>query len=155
MIRTFTKQLLSAALSLLLVIATVPFEAGGQQSPSTGSNGYSGEGAPLSTNELQQLVAPIALYPDALVAQVFGAATFPDQIAYANDWLQQNKNLSGTPLMQAVDAQPWDPSIKALTQFLTFIPPPVFRPRRVLQSHSHRPAPISSHLCLRNASRRC
>ena len=62
-------------------------------------------------------MAPIALYPDALVAQILGAATFPDQIAAASDWLQQNKNLTGTALMQAVDTQPWDPSVKALTQF--------------------------------------
>lgn len=121
MIRTFAKQLLSAALSSVLVITTVPFEAGGQQATTNGSNGYSGQGTPLSANELQQLAAPIALYPDALVAQVLGAATFPDQIAYANDWLQQNKSLSGTALMQAVDAQPWDPSIKALSQFSSIL----------------------------------
>jgi Protein of unknown function (DUF3300) len=66
---------------------------------------------------LQQLVAPIALYPDALVAQVLGAATFPDQISAAGGWLQQNKNLAGTALMKAVDSQQWDPSVKALTQF--------------------------------------
>lgn len=117
MIRTLTKQMFSAALSLLLATTMLSFEAGGQQSTTTGSSGYAGQGAPLSANELQQLVAPIALYPDALVAQVLGATTFPDQIAYANEWLQQNKNLSGTALMQAVDAQPWDPSIKALSQF--------------------------------------
>jgi hypothetical protein len=120
MIRTFMKQLLAAVLSLLLVFPAVPSEAAGQQPAQpapTGSTGYSGQGAPLSANELEQLAAPIALYPDALVAQILGAATFPDQIAYANDWLQQNKNLTGTPLMQAVDAQTWDPSVKALTQF--------------------------------------
>ena len=72
---------------------------------------------PLSADELQQLVAPIALYPDALVAQVLGAATFPDQVACDSIWLQQNKNLTDTVLMQAVDKQPWDPSVKALTQF--------------------------------------
>ncbi len=114
MIRNFTKQLLSATLSLLLVMGTTPLESRAQQ---TGSPGYSGQGVPLTADELQQLVAPIALYPDALVAQILGAATFPDQIAYANDWLQQNKNLTGTPLMQAVDAQSWDPSVKGLTQF--------------------------------------
>ena len=117
MIRTFTKQLLSTALSFLLVITAVPFEAEGQQPAPAGSTGYSGQGAPLSADELQQLVAPIALYPDALVAQILGAATFPDQVAAASGWLQQNKNLTGTALMQAVDAQPWDPSVKALTQF--------------------------------------
>jgi hypothetical protein len=113
MIRTFTKQLLSTTLSFLLVIGAMPLEAGAQ----TGSTEYSGQGAPLSTDELQQLVAPIALYPDALVAQILGASTFPDQLASAANWLQQNSALTGTTLMQAVDAQPWDPSVKALTQF--------------------------------------
>lgn len=108
---TFLKQLLSTALSFLLVITTMPLEVGAQQT------GYSGQGAPLSGEDLQQLVAPIALYPDSLVAQVLGAASFPDQITSANTWLQQNTNLTGQPLMYAVDAQAWDPSVKAMTQF--------------------------------------
>jgi hypothetical protein len=66
---------------------------------------------------LQQLVAPIALYPDALVAQVLGAATFPDQVTFAADWLKQNSSLKGKSLLDAVDAQQWDPSVKAITQF--------------------------------------
>jgi hypothetical protein len=118
MFRPFTKRLLSTTLSFLLVICTVPLEVRAQQ---TGSTGYSGQGAPLSANELQQLVAPIALYPDALVAQILGASTFPDQVAYADDWLHQNQNLTGKTLMQAVDAQPWDPSVKALTQFASVL----------------------------------
>jgi len=116
MIGTFAKRLLSAALSFLLLATAGPFEVLAQQ-PAPQSTGYSGQGAPLAANELQQLVAPIALYPDALVAQILGAATFPDQVAAASGWLQQNKNLSGTALMQAVDGQPWDPSVQALTQF--------------------------------------
>jgi len=114
MIRTFTKQILSAALSLLLVIATTPQEVRAQQA---GSAGYSGQGVPLSADQLQQLTAPIALYPDALVAQILGAATFPDQIAAADNWLRQHQDLTGNTLMQAVNAQPWEPSVKALTQF--------------------------------------
>src|SRR5580704_8128945 len=117
MIRTFMKKLLSTLLSFLLAFTSVPIKAVGQQPAPTGSTGYSGQGAPLSADQLQQLVAPIALYPDALVAQILGAATFPDQIALADNWLQQNKSLTGTPLMQAVDKQEWDPSVKALTQF--------------------------------------
>jgi hypothetical protein len=117
MIKTFSKKLLSTALSFLLVFAALPVEAGGQQPAPAGSTEYSGEGAPLSADELQQLVAPIALYPDALVAQILGAATFPDQVAAASVWIQQNKNLTGSALMQAVDQQQWDPSVKALTQF--------------------------------------
>ena len=99
------KQLLSAALSLLLIITTTPLEAVAQQPAPADAAGYSGQGAPLTADELQQLVAPIALYPDALVAQVLGAATFPDQIAVANNWLQQNKSLTGKALTKAVDAQ--------------------------------------------------
>ena len=116
MFKTWAKDLLCNALSILLIVVA-PLEAGSQQPSREGQPEYAGQGAPLSANDLQQLVAPIALYPDALVAQVLGAATFPDQVAYANDWLQQNKNLTGDSLMQAVDKQPWDPSVKALTQF--------------------------------------
>src|SRR5208282_2888542 len=112
MIRIFTKQLLSVTLSCLLVVTAIPFEAGAQQ-----PNGYSGQGAPLTADELQQLVAPIALYPDALVAQVLGASTFPDQVNVAHLWLQQNSYLTGQALMQEVNGQAWEPSVKALTQF--------------------------------------
>jgi hypothetical protein len=113
MFRIFVKQILSTMLSVFLLIGATPFEAGAQSSQS----GYSGQGVPLTAGELQQLVAPIALYPDALVAQVLAAATFPDQVAAAASWLQQHNYLAGSNLMQAVDAQPWDPSVKALTQF--------------------------------------
>src|SRR3984885_8696525 len=113
MVRTFAEKLLSSALSLLLVANCGTVEAVGQQPAPAGSE----QSAPLSANELQQLVAPIALYPDAVVAQVLGAATFPDQVQAANNWLQQNKSLTGDKLMKAVDGQPWDPSVKALTQF--------------------------------------
>ena len=111
MIRSFRKQLLSIGLSFLLALTASPFDAGAQPPPPPQG------AAPLSAADLQSLVAPIALYPDALVAQILGAATFPDQIAAASGWLQQNKNLTGAALTQAVDTQPWDPSVKALTQF--------------------------------------
>ena len=116
MISNITKQLFAAMLSLLLIIGTAPLEA-----QETGSPGYSGQGVPLSAEELQQLVAPIALYPDSLVAQILAAATFPDQVAAAASWLQQNSYLTGATLMQAVDTQPWDPGVKALTQFPTVL----------------------------------
>ena len=74
-------------------------------------------------------MAPITLYPDALVAQILTAATSPDQVAIANYWLQENRSLTGSALRQAVDNQTWDPSDKALTQFpsvLCMIPPHCF-----------------------------
>ena len=121
------KKVLSIALCLALVAITMPRESGAvaldqDQQPAPGSSPastsrYPGQGAPMTAQELQALVAPIALYPDALVAQILSAATFPDQIAIANYWLEQNKNLTGTALGQAVNRQTWDPSVKALTQF--------------------------------------
>lgn len=112
---------LSLLLCFLLVMFTIPLDSVAQQQDaapaSNSSPSYSGQGAPMATNEIQSLVAPIALYPDSLVAQVLNAATFPDQIAVANYWLQQNKSLTGSALMKAVDGQSWDPSVKALTQF--------------------------------------
>jgi Protein of unknown function (DUF3300) len=72
---------------------------------------------PFSTTQLDAMVAPIALYPDALVAQVLAATLYPDQIAFADDWVGQNKGLTGSALSQAVSQQPWDPSVQALTQF--------------------------------------
>jgi uncharacterized membrane protein YgcG len=71
----------------------------------------------LSPQELQQLVAPIALYPDALVAQVLAASTYPTQIVEADRWMQSHSNLKGDDLAKEVDKQNWDPSVKALAQF--------------------------------------
>ena len=67
--------------------------------------------------QLQQLVAPIALYPDSLVAQILAASTFPEQVVEADRWVQANPDLKGDALGQAVDRQPWDPSVKALVAF--------------------------------------
>ncbi len=75
------------------------------------------QAAQQSSEQLQQLVAPIALYPDALIAQILAAATYPDQVVEAGRWMAQHKNLQGDQLAQEVDKQSWDPSVKALTQF--------------------------------------
>ena len=72
---------------------------------------------PLIPEELDSLVAPIAVYPDALVAQVLGAGTFPDQVTDANGWLKQKFRLTGEPLLRAVQKESWDPAVKTLTQF--------------------------------------
>jgi hypothetical protein len=106
------------SISLGLIVATIPpvlfgFQA---ESPSADTANPT-QSANHSADELQALVAPIALYPDALVAQVLTASTFPDQVAIADNWLHQNSSLTGSALMKAVDKQSWDPSVKALTQF--------------------------------------
>lgn len=70
-----------------------------------------------SQEDLNQLVAPIALYPDKLVAQILAASTYPTEIVEADRWLQEHADLKGDALAKTVDPQPWDPSVKALTQF--------------------------------------
>jgi hypothetical protein len=72
---------------------------------------------PQSPDQVDQLVAPIALYPDSLVAQILSAATFPAQIVEADRWVQAHPDLKDTALAQAVDQQNWDPSVKALCAF--------------------------------------
>ncbi len=113
------KKLLSMVLSIVLATGSSQV-AFGYQAPASVPAPDSGSptaGAPMTASELQGLVAPIALYPDQLVAQILAAATFPDQVAVANYWIEQNKNLTGTALVQAVNKQTWDASVKALTQF--------------------------------------
>ena len=108
------RRVLSVALSLFLVAGQSQILYAYQEQPAQGGDAAP---APQSPEQIQALVAPIALYPDALVAQVLSAATFPDQVAQAADWMQQHKNLNGQALMQEADKQPWDPSVKALTAF--------------------------------------
>ncbi len=108
------KQVISTLMCVILVPFTVPVDAAGFQTPPPASVPTV---APLNSNQLDALVAPIALYPDALVAQVLAAAIYPDQVAFADDWLSQNQNLQGNALAQEVDQQSWDPSVKALSQF--------------------------------------
>jgi len=112
------------ALSLSLGFALLLFSVAGDsdaavifQAASLSGSDYSGQGIPYTSEELQAIVAPIALYPDPLLGQILVGATFPDQVLLANIWLQQNKNLPQAVLMQAVNSQAWDPSVKALAQF--------------------------------------
>jgi hypothetical protein len=74
--------------------------------------------AMLQTPEqLQQLVAPIALYPDALVAQILAASGHAVEIVEADRWMQAHSGLNGDALAVEVDKQRWDPSVQALTEF--------------------------------------
>ena len=75
--------------------------------------------APLTPGQLDQLTAPIALYPDALVGQILMAATYPLEVVEAARWVQQpaNASLKGDQLAAALVQQPWDPSVKSLVVF--------------------------------------
>jgi len=71
----------------------------------------------LSPDQLNQLVAPIALYPDSLVAQVLAASTYPTQIVEADRFVQSQGGAPPQQIAQMVDGQSWDPSVKALAAF--------------------------------------
>jgi Protein of unknown function (DUF3300) len=110
------KQFLAPVLSCVLVFVTGGCELTNNQEAQAATQSAV-QAAQTSPEQLQQLVAPIALYPDELVAQVLAAATYPTEIVEANRWLQQNSSLKDAQLADAVDKQSWDPSVKALTQF--------------------------------------
>jgi hypothetical protein len=108
---TASRKLLACALNVILVLmptldgiarsqTPAPQAAPNEAVASTpASSSYQGQGAPATAQELQNLVAPMALYPDALVAQILSASTFPDQVGAANYWLQQNKTLTGSAIL--------------------------------------------------------
>jgi uncharacterized membrane protein YgcG len=128
-----SKQILVGVLSSALLLATWPQNASAAQDPASQDPAQSAQQAPQqqgapqaaqapqhvpqTPDQLQQLVAPIALYPDSLVAQILAASTFPEQVVEADRWVQAHPDLKGDALGQAVDQQPWDPSVKALTAF--------------------------------------
>ena len=94
------------------IILSLPVRAQGQQQPPPQAQP---EQQPLSQQQLQQLVAPIALYPDALLAQVLTASTYPLEVTLAARWAEKNPNLKGPALEAAMQKEPWDPSVKGLT----------------------------------------
>ena len=67
--------------------------------------------------EIEQLVAPIALYPDSLVAQILMASTYPLEVVEAARWVKANPNVKDKALEEAMEKQTWDPSVKSLTAF--------------------------------------
>ncbi len=110
-----SKQVLILLLCCLLVRFTAQAESYGPLSQSDEQSPASA--VKPSPKELQQLLAPIALYPDALVAQILAASTYPTEIVEADRWMQRHSNLKGEELAKEVDKQDWDPSVKALAQF--------------------------------------
>jgi Protein of unknown function (DUF3300) len=95
----FPNRTVALVLCYALVVSTSASAAGPQEA----AQGQAAQDANLTPAELDNLVAPIALYPDPLVAQILGAATYPDQITAASDWLKANSALKDQALMEAAD----------------------------------------------------
>jgi len=112
-----TKQLSKAISCVLVGCVLLPNIPGYAYQDDPSSAVMPVQEARQTPEQLQQLVAPIALYPDALVAQIMAAATYPDQVVEADRWMQQHDGLKGEELSSQVDKESWDPSVKALTAF--------------------------------------
>ena len=110
------KQVFVVLLSCLLVGFTTQADGAHGSTDQSSSQPPASPGK-QSPQELQQLVAPIALYPDALLAQILAASTYPTQVVEADRWMQSHSNLKGEELAKEVDKQDWDPSVKAIVQF--------------------------------------
>lgn len=96
---------------LAIVLLATPLEALAQ-------DGGGGSQAPaFKKEELAQMLAPIALYPDSLLSQILMASTYPLEIVEADRWVKQNPGLKGDPLDNALKDKPWDPSVKSICHF--------------------------------------
>ncbi|RRA49742.1 DUF3300 domain-containing protein [Acidipila sp. EB88] len=123
--RFSAQQMIAAVLAMTMF----PLTAGsalaqdyGPPPPPDAEQGYPPQGnqgnyQPLGPDQINQLVAPIALYPDSLVAQVLAGATYPAQLASAEQFVQQGGNYPPEQLAEMANGQPWDPSVKSLVAF--------------------------------------
>jgi hypothetical protein len=116
-------QIVRSATALVCAVIILPCNlalGAMQQKPQTNAAGQASPGAQdskLSNDQLDSLVAPIALYPDPLLAQTLVACTYPLEIVQLQQWLEKNKTLKDKALTEAVEKQNWDPSIQAMVPF--------------------------------------
>src|ERR1700750_3049311 len=96
-----------------LALSSTAFAQQAQSQEMTTTTNYQ-ETTTLPPQELDSLVAPIALYPDPLLAQTLAASTYPLEVIQLQQWMDKNKNLKGKALPDAVAKQPWDPSIQSM-----------------------------------------
>ena len=102
-----------ASFALFALVCDVPLSA--QEGAAPQSPPAAGAEQPtLSAEQLAELVAPIALYPDALLGQILTASTYPLEVVKAARWSKANPKVKGPALESAMQQQPWDPSVKAL-----------------------------------------
>jgi Protein of unknown function (DUF3300) len=116
LLKMIPKRFLASAFACALIFVTSGCSTAATQDAQV-ATAPAVQPAQANPEQLQQLVAPIALYPDELVAEVLAASTYPTEVVQANRWLQQNSTLKDQQLATEVDKQPWDASVKALTEF--------------------------------------
>jgi hypothetical protein len=105
----------SVLLALVIVVATAIGAAAQQPTTTVSPTAAPSDQTLLKPEQLEALVAPIALYPDALLANMLAAATYPLEVVEADRWIKEKKDLKGDALKAEVDKKSWDDSVKALT----------------------------------------
>ena len=110
------RSILATGIVLALLAEGIPVPAQGTAAPAAGAATASTP-AMFSSEQLEQMVAPIALYPDGLLMQIFMAATYPLEIVQAARWREKNPDLKGTDLEEALKQFDWDDNVKSLTGF--------------------------------------
>ncbi len=113
----YSKGAVSRSVSAILcILALLPGDTLAYQSPTpqAPASAPQKQAQKISPEQLDALVAPIALYPDPLLAQTLAASTYPLEIIQLQQWLEKNKNLKDKALSDAVAKQPWDPSVQAM-----------------------------------------
>jgi hypothetical protein len=120
----FSKHTLRCLTALLCAALLAPGESlawAATQSPKADAPAASAQTTPapeaeakIPADQLDSLVAPIALYPDPLLAQVLAASTYPLEIVQLEQWLEKNKTLKDQALVDALKKQNWDPSVQAM-----------------------------------------
>jgi hypothetical protein len=113
---------LAWVLSALLFASGNPIACAQEKQPAPPAHNKASAPAPapapqIPADQLDALVAPVALYPDQMLSQVLVASTYPLEIVQAQQWVQQNSNLKGSALADAAKKQDWDPSIQAMVAF--------------------------------------
>ncbi|MDP8991352.1 MAG: DUF3300 domain-containing protein, partial [Acidobacteriota bacterium] len=116
MMRLISKPMMRTTLTVLCLV-TVPVASSVAMAQSFPQAQGDGQAPLLTPEQLDSLVAPIALYPDPLLSQVLAASTYPLEIVEAQQWLEQNRNLSSQQLVEAAKQQNWDPSVQLLVAF--------------------------------------
>jgi len=104
-VRTMHSRIMVWLLVISLLIPAAVFAQDGGGKPT------------FKQEELDQMLAPIALYPDSLLTQILMASTYPLEVVQADRWAKQNKDMKGDALAKALEKQPWDPSVKSLVNF--------------------------------------
>ena len=110
-IQILTRQLTAMICTLLLFSGSATSAA--PEPTRRQANAPSEESSKIPNDQLDSLVAPIALYPDPLLAQTLAASTYPLELIQLQQWLAKNSGLKDKALADAVAKQPWDPSIQA------------------------------------------